>query len=103
MCHARPYRQLPKTITESALWRPSAQETSSEGMHHRHRRLIGTQRRTAMWSTLLGDPCPRGCMTCNRLRLSQLVNEITNTMDTTITLPRSQADLCGSAVEVIAC
>jgi hypothetical protein len=58
-----------KTVTESPFWSPSAQETSIEGMHHRHRRLIGTQRRAAVWSTFLGDPCPGGCMARNRLRL----------------------------------
>src|SRR5215475_15947755 len=58
-----------KTVTESPFWSPSVQGTSVEGMHHRHCRLIGTQRRAAVWSTLLGNPCPGGCMARNRLRL----------------------------------
>src|SRR5262249_45605922 len=78
------------TVTESAFGSPSAQETPIEGMHHHHRRLIGTQRCAAVWSMLLGNPCPGGCMTRNRLRLGQLVNQLTNTVDATITLPRSQ-------------
>src|SRR6266568_648550 len=61
-----------QTVTESPFWSPSAQETPVEGMHHRHCRLISTQRRAAVWSTLLGNPCPRGCMARNRLRLGQL-------------------------------
>src|SRR4029453_10824440 len=58
-----------KTVTESPFWSPSVQETPIEGMHHHHRRLIGTQRRAAVWSPLLGDPCPGGYMARNRLRL----------------------------------
>src|SRR5262245_22552758 len=58
-----------KTVTESSFWSPSTQGTPVEGMHHRLRRLISTQRCTAVWSTLLGDPCPRACLTRNRLRL----------------------------------
>src|SRR5262245_11665156 len=58
-----------KTFTESPFWSPSAQGTPVENMHHRHRRLISTQRGAAVWSTLLGDPCPGGCMARNRLRL----------------------------------
>ena len=42
-------------------------------------------------------------MTRNRLRLGQLVNQLTNTVDATITLPRSQAEFRGSTVEMIAC
>src|SRR5262249_6551382 len=59
-----------KTVTESPFWSPSDKETLVEGVHHRHRRLIGTQRRAAVWSTLLGDPCPGGYMACDGLRLS---------------------------------
>jgi hypothetical protein len=31
------------------------------------------------------------------------MNQLTNAMDTTIALPRGQAELCGSTVEMIAC
>ena len=41
-------------------------------------------------------------MARNRLRLGQLVNELTNTVDAAITLPRSQAEFRGSTVEMIA-
>src|SRR4029453_3569536 len=42
-----------KTAPESPFRSPSVWGTPVESMHHRHRRLIGTQRRAAVWSTLL--------------------------------------------------